>query len=92
MAEVDTLLKRIDDEFAALEGRMKRAQQEQLEKHHEKQKRLATFESILAELPAVWRPRLEALVKRFGDKVKVTPKVTSSSCSTEWVRSRTRKW
>jgi YHS domain-containing protein len=27
----------------------------------------------------VWRPRLEALTRKFGDKVKVTPRVTSSS-------------
>lgn len=79
MADVNTLLKRIDAEFAGLQDRIKQAQQEQLDKHHERQKRLATFEKVLAELPAIWRPRLEALVQRFGDKVKVTPKISSSS-------------
>ncbi len=79
MANVDTLLKRIDAEFSALEERIKQAQAEQVHEHQERQKRLAAFEKLLAELPAVWQPRLEALTQKFGDKVKVTPKVTSSS-------------
>ena len=79
MADVATLLSRIDSEFSALKGRIKEAQQEQVHVHQERQARLAVFEKILAELPAVWRPRLEALTQRFGDKVKVTPRVTSSS-------------
>jgi YHS domain-containing protein len=40
---------------------------------------LLDFEKRLAELPDVWKPRLEALIKRFGDQVKVTPELKSSS-------------
>ena len=40
---------------------------------------MADFEKLLGELPAIWQPRLEALTRKFGDKVKVTPKVTSRS-------------
>lgn len=79
MADVDNLLKRIDAEFSALDKRIKQAQAEHVHEHQERQKRLAAFETLLAELPAVWQPRLEALTRKFGDKVKVTPKVTSSS-------------
>ncbi|MGD9722661.1 MAG: hypothetical protein AB7O59_15115 [Pirellulales bacterium] len=79
MSDVGGLLKRIDAEFAALEQRIKQAQAEKVHEHQERQKRLAAFEKLLAELPAVWQPRLEALTQKFGDKVKVTPKVTSSS-------------
>jgi YHS domain-containing protein/FtsZ-binding cell division protein ZapB len=79
MSNVDTLLKRIDAEFSALKDKIKTAQSEQLQEHQERQKRLARFEQQLADLPAVWKPRLEALVQRFGDRVKVTPQVTSSS-------------
>ncbi len=79
MADVDNLLSRIDAEFAALESRIKQAQSEKLEEHQDRQARLATFEKLLAELPTIWKPRLEALVSRFGDKVKVTPKITSGS-------------
>jgi len=78
MAELDGLLKRIDAEFSALEDRIKLAQAEKVQEHQERQKRLAAFETLLGELPAVWQPRLEALTKKFGDKVKVTPKVTST--------------
>jgi len=79
MANVDTLLKRIDAEFASLQGRIKQAQGEQLQEHQARQQRLAAFEKLLAELPEVWKPRFEALIEKFGDRVKVTPQVTSSS-------------
>jgi YHS domain-containing protein len=79
MADVDSLLKRIDAEFTALDKRIKQAQSEKVHEHQERQDRLAAFEKLLSELPAIWRPRLEALTRKFGDKVKATPKVTSSS-------------
>lgn len=79
MADVDSLLKRIEDEFSTLQDRIKRAQQEKLHEHQERQKRLAAFEMLLGELPEIWKPRLEAFVKRFGEKVKVTPNVASTS-------------
>jgi YHS domain-containing protein len=34
---------------------------------------LETFVSVLDQLRDVWRPRLEALSKQFGERVKVTP-------------------
>ena len=78
MAEVDNLVKRIDAEFAALDQRIKQAQTEKVEEHQQRQNRLTAFEKLLAELPAIWQPRLEALTKKFGDKVKVSPTITSS--------------
>jgi YHS domain-containing protein len=78
MSDVDKLLQRIDAEFVALEQRIKQAQTEKVQEHQERQKRLAQFEKLLAELPAIWQPRLEALTQRFGDKVKVTPKISST--------------
>jgi YHS domain-containing protein len=78
MAEIEHLLQRIDAEFAALENRIQQARAEKVQEHQERQKRLAVFEKLLAELPEVWQPRLEALTKKFGDKVRVTPKVTST--------------
>ncbi len=78
MADVDNLIKRIDAEFSALDQRVKLAQAEKVHDHQERQSRLAAFEKLLAELPPIWQPRLEALTQRFGDKVKVTPKISSS--------------
>ena len=47
MANVDTLLKRIDAEFRALDNKIKQAQAEHVHEHQERQKRLAAFEKLL---------------------------------------------
>jgi len=79
MPNVDTLIGRIDAEFAALGDKIKRAQGERMQEHEDRQKRLAAFEKELEALPEVWKPRLEALIQRFGDRAKVSPLLTSSS-------------
>jgi YHS domain-containing protein len=79
MRDVTSLVNRIDAEFSALDDRIKRAQAERLREHQERQQRLEAFERQLEALPAVWKPRLEALIQRFGDRVQVTPRLTSSS-------------
>jgi YHS domain-containing protein len=79
MADVTNLLNRIDAEFSALDERVKRAQQEQLQEHQERQKRLAAFEKLLVEMKEVWKPRLAALLERFAGRVKVTPEITTTS-------------
>jgi YHS domain-containing protein len=79
MADVTNLLKRIDAEFAALEGNIARARAEQLQEHRERRKRLAAFEKQMEAIPPVWEPRLKALQQRFGDQIKVTPRLTSTS-------------
>jgi len=79
MAEINKLLSRIDAEFSALDHRIKNAQSEQLQDYQQRQKRLAAFEKLLAELPEVWKPRLAALLQRFSGKVKVTPRLSSTN-------------
>jgi YHS domain-containing protein len=79
MADISTLLNRIDAEFSTLQDRIKRAQVEHVQGHQARQKRLVDFEKHLDELREVWKPRLDALIKRFGDRVKVTPQLTTSS-------------
>ena len=83
MSDVSVLLERIDAEFSALEGKIKHAQGERLQEHQERQNRLAKFKSELETLPDVWKPRLQALVQRFGDHVKVTPRMESSNRSAQ---------
>jgi len=78
VADIASLRKRIDAEFSALDEKVKRAQAEKLDEHKARQDRLVAFEKRLAELSAVWKPRLEALVERFGAEVKATPQVTAS--------------
>jgi hypothetical protein len=73
MPKVEELLSRIDKEFAAVEDRIKKDQSQQVDAYSRRQERLAKFEQTLNRLREVWRPRLEAFAKRFGDRVKVTP-------------------
>lgn len=79
MPDAATLIERIDAEFSSLSDRIKGAQAERLQEHRERQQRLATFEKELEALPALWKPRLETLLQRFGDRVKVTPHLAASS-------------
>src|SRR5215831_16296573 len=77
--DVASLINRIDAEFSALDDKIKRAQGEKQQEHHDRQTRLAAFEKELETLPEVTKPRLEALVKRFGDRAKVSPRIDSTS-------------
>lgn len=79
MSDVDDLVKRINAEFAALDDKIKQAQARYVHEYQERQQRLANFEQLLSELPSIWRPRLEALIQHFGDRVKVTPQIASTS-------------
>jgi YHS domain-containing protein len=79
MPDISNLLNRIDAEFSALNEKIKKTQVEQVEAHKGYQARLDVFSKAVEELRELWRPRLEALAKRFGERVKVTPRLTPSS-------------
>lgn len=79
MSDVNQLLSRIDAEFAGLESRVKAQQNARIEQYHEREKRVEQFEQLLGQLRDIWRPRLEALAQRFGDRVKVSPSVAPGS-------------
>ncbi|HQR07171.1 MAG TPA: hypothetical protein PLN21_10135 [Gemmatales bacterium] len=79
MADINTLLQRIDAEFNAVDDKVKQTQKANLEDYRQRQKRMEKYTEMVNELKTIWGPRLEALQKRFGDRVKVTPRVTPSS-------------
>jgi len=79
MADITSLLQRIDAEFNAVDDKVKKNQQENLEDYRQRQKRMEQFAKVVDELKTIWTPRLEALQKRFGDRVKITPRFTPSS-------------
>lgn len=81
MSEVNNLLERIDGAIAAARERVRQQQQPLLQDYAERQKRLQRFEQARDQVRAIAKPRLEALAKRFGDKVQVTPKVSQSRAS-----------
>lgn len=78
MPDVNSLLDRIEAELNSIKDRVKKAQEAHLHEHQARQQRLALLEKQLNELQAVWKPRLDAFVQRFGERVKVTPQVTAS--------------
>jgi YHS domain-containing protein len=75
MAAVGNLIDRIDAEFASAEQRLKQFQDQQVQEFENRQQRLERFSGLLDQLQEVWRPRLEALAKKFGERVAVRPQV-----------------
>jgi hypothetical protein len=79
MADINTLASRIDAEFSAVEEKMKQFQSQQVEEHKERQKRLEQLGKVFDQMRDIWKPRLELLVKKFGDRVRITPRIVPSS-------------
>jgi len=79
MPDIDTLASRIDAEFAGLQDKFKKAQADQLREHQQREQRLEKLNRVFDQLRAVWKPRLDVLVAKFGDKVQVTPRLTPST-------------
>jgi YHS domain-containing protein len=73
------LAERIDAEFTALQEKQKKAQLENLQEYRDRQKRLQQFGQVLDSLADVWKPRLEVLQKKFGERVQVTPRMQPST-------------
>ena len=79
MADISGLAKQIDAEFTAVAEKVKKFQTEQVEEHKERQKRMEQLDKLFDAMREVWQPRLEFLVKKFGDRVKVTPRIVPST-------------
>jgi YHS domain-containing protein len=72
MANTQSLIERIDAEFAASGEKTRDLQAQQLHKYHERKKRQAIAENHLGELREDWQLRLAALLDRFPAPVAVT--------------------
>ncbi len=79
MTDISSLANQIDAEFTAVADKATKFQTEQLQGHKERQKRMEQLGKVFDELRELWRPRLEVLVKKFGDRVKVTPRIVPSA-------------
>jgi hypothetical protein len=79
MPDLNSLASRIDAEFSAVEEKRKKVQAQQTEEHQQRQKRLEQLGKVFDELREIWRPRLELLVKKFGDRVQATPRIMPST-------------
>jgi YHS domain-containing protein len=79
MSDVKSLASRIDAEFTAAEDKIKKFQTGQVEEYKQRQKRVEQLGKVFDKLVDICRPRLELLVKSFGDRVNVTPRTVPST-------------
>jgi hypothetical protein len=78
MSDVKDLMSRMDQALSAVKDKAKSQQQEQLQDYQVRQEKLKEFEKAQAKVIEIAKPRLEALSKRAGDRVKVTPSVSQT--------------
>ena|SRR5436190_13996917 len=75
MAAGSSLAERIDAEIAAAFDRVEQLKTQKSEEFQGRQDRLEKLDQTLEALREIWRPRLDALAKKFGERVKVQPQV-----------------
>ena len=75
MAAGNSLAERIDAEIAAAFDRVEQLKTQKVEEFQGRQDRLEKLDQTLEALREIWRPRLDALAKKFGERVKVQPQV-----------------
>jgi YHS domain-containing protein len=79
MPAVSDLASRIDAEFSAVEQKVKKFQGQHVQEHQERQKRLEQLSTVFNELQQIWKPPLELLLKKFGDRVQATPRIVPAT-------------
>jgi hypothetical protein len=75
MAAGSNLADRIEAEIAAAFQRVEQLKTQKVHEFQGRQQRLEKFDQLLEGLRDVWRPRLDALAKEFGQRVHVQPEV-----------------
>ncbi len=84
MSDINDLLSRIDGALTAVKDKVKQEQQQRLQDHLERQKRLEQYEKAQARVVEVAKPRLDALARRAGERVAVTPSVSQTRRSVKF--------
>jgi YHS domain-containing protein len=75
MTDVDTLIRRIDQELKADVERDKAGWQERLRDAGERKLRLERYEAVAGHITELLKPRLAAFIERFKPVVKTEPQV-----------------
>lgn len=83
MPESKNLGDQIDAVLGAMEEKRKKFQAEETKKHQDWQQRLERVSGTFDGLRDIWKPRLELLIKKFGDKVTATPSLAPSARTVE---------
>ncbi|MBX3441943.1 MAG: hypothetical protein KF774_06030 [Planctomyces sp.] len=76
MSDVTALVDRIDAEFSEAQKSIESFRDQELAAYQGREQRLEQFHAVCESLQGVWRPRIDALAKKFGEKAKVSPKIT----------------
>jgi len=84
MSDINELLSRIDGALTSVKDKARQEQQQRLQDHLERQKRLEQYEKAQARVVEIARPRLEALAKKAGERVAVTPSVSQTRRSAKF--------
>jgi YHS domain-containing protein len=84
VSDVNNLVTRIEGAFSALKEKAKQQQQQELQHFQERQKLFQEYEKAQARVVEIAKPRLEALAKRAGERVSVTPTVSESRRSAKF--------
>src|SRR6516164_4122195 len=79
MPDTTSLASRIDAEFAAVAARAQQRQTEQRAEQEARQKRFEKLTPLFDELREIWKPRLELLAQKFGDRVQTSPRIVPST-------------
>jgi YHS domain-containing protein len=79
MPDINNLSSRIDAEFSAVEAKVKKVQAEKMEVQKERQQRFEQLTKVFDQLREIWRPRLDVLVQKFGDRVQAKPRIVPST-------------
>jgi YHS domain-containing protein len=78
MSDVSDLTQRIDAALSAVKQKAQQQVQERLGEHQDRQALLKEYEKEQARIIEIAKPRLDALAKRAGDRVKITPSVSQT--------------
>lgn len=83
MTQTQNLAGSIDAAFAEMLDKRGKFQAAETQKYQDWQQRLDRLGGVFDSLRDVWKPRLEVLIQKFGDKVSATPKLTPSTRNVE---------
>ena len=78
MFDIGNLAKRINLEFSSAAERDRELLGGREQLTAQQQRRLEQLGKVFDELREVWKPRLELLIKEFGNRVQVSPHVVPS--------------
>jgi YHS domain-containing protein len=90
MSDINVLVNRIEGAFTAVKEKAREQQQGLLQEHLQRRERLKEYEKAREQIVAIAKPRLEALAKRAGERVSITPYV-SETCRSAIFDFRTKR-